>query len=192
MVAQDRDNDTGERIDEWLESHLWAFWLGVLVLIIAPFQLGPWSVIHVKGTAMQPLLTSDAHYITKDLGAVCAGDPVVVTHPDGHSAVRIVMALGGDTVVLTETGYRVARTSVSMTETWRAAAREAMGDATTVPRNRIMLRRANPDVTDGKAYEALFIVAPQAVEGIFTRSLNGERGFLARVPRPGARCTAHS
>ena len=58
-------------------------------------------------------------------------------------------------MVLPETGYRVARTSMSMNETWWVAAREAMtGDAMTVPRNRIMLRRADPDTGDGRPQEA--------------------------------------
>ena len=192
MVTQDQGIGVGEQIADWLKRYRWAFWPGVIALATAPLWLGPWSLIKVSGAGMAPLLTPGAHYIAKNWNAVCAGDPVLVAHPDGYRAVRVVMALGGDTVTLTQNGYRVARLSHPMSETWLKAARETMGEATTVPRNRIMLRRANPDIADGTAYEALFMVAPQAVEGVFTRSLNGERGFLARVPRPGARCTAHS
>jgi hypothetical protein len=100
----------------------------------------------------------------------------------------MLMAVAGDTVSLTASGYRVGDEDIVMGETWIRAASEKI-DVTglTLEPGQIMLRLRAP--SDGGAENPFWIARARDVHSVLVRSLfRTDAGFWSPVERGAGPC----
>ena len=167
--------DLKERALEFIEDYRvirrLSIW-GPIILFFVFIMFGPYKLLSVNGATMGPELRGYERYVATKGRTVCVGDYVHFQRPENDTtAIRSVIALSGQTFVVSDAGYRLDGTSVEMSETWIAAAQETMGGNAeiVISEGQILVRRTDPDQAAADAYEAFLLVSEDDTLGVLSR-----------------------